>query len=406
MNGLVSEHIDQNLENLFLDERFSKIREKLKEPNIFYFLSNANYEIRHSNFLAWLLDASETHNCGTLFSSVIIPIFSPDIKNKKIAWEVFREKDNIDLLLKSPDRIVVIENKTFSRDSPGQLARYRKHINEKYPNIEKRFVYLTLDSKNPNDKNESEDWKKCGYASILEVLNNIIRTDGKSINAKAKIYIKDYIDALEMHTLKNSKYNIYAKEIVSENKNSLMDIFSSIANNPNIKHDQSVALKFVENNSSYSRGEGFFKSTNMFYGAFRKSLIKNDIEFSESSQNTTYLSFGNKRWPKNTPIGMSFRFYKETSILLFGASILPENEHNQKMRENLKNNIKFIQQEFGENAGAAKGKMHIGIFSKKLPFDLLLYNEDNVVDKINEFIRKNVLDDVKHIEKVIKKYSC
>ena len=103
---------------------------------------------------------------------------------------------------------------------------------------------------------------------------------------------------------------------------------------------------------------------------------------------------------------MSFRFYKETSILLFAASILPENEHNQKMRENLKNNIKFIQQEFGENAGAAKGKMHIGIFSKKLPFDLLLYNEDNVVDKINEFIRKNVLDDVKHIEKVIKKYSC
>ena len=144
----------------------------------------------------------------------------------------------------------------------------------------------------------------------------------------------------------------------------------------------------------------------MFYEAFQKSLIKNDLEFSESSQNTTYLSFENKHWPKNTPIGMSFRFYKETSILLFIANILPENEHNQKMRENLKNNIKFIQQEFGENAGAAKGKMHIGIFSKKLPFDLLLYNEDNVVDKINEFIRKNVLDDVKHIEKVIKKYSC
>jgi hypothetical protein len=85
MNKLVSDNIDQNLETLFSDERFSKIREKLREPNIFCFLSNANYEIRHSNFLAWLLDANETHNCGTLFSSVIIPILSPDIKNKKIA---------------------------------------------------------------------------------------------------------------------------------------------------------------------------------------------------------------------------------------------------------------------------------------------------------------------------------
>ena len=37
MNGLVSDHIDQNLENLFSDERFSKIREKLREPNIFCF---------------------------------------------------------------------------------------------------------------------------------------------------------------------------------------------------------------------------------------------------------------------------------------------------------------------------------------------------------------------------------
>jgi hypothetical protein len=406
MNKLVSDNIDQNLETLFSDERFSKIREKLREPNIFCFLSNANYEIRHSNFLAWLLDANETHNCGTLFSSIIIPILSPDIKNKKIAWEVFREKDNIDLLLKSPDEVVVIENKTLSRDSPGQLASYRKHINEKYPNIEKRFVYLTLDSKNPNDKNESEDWKNCGYASILEGLNNIIRTDGKSINAKAKIYIKDYIDALEMHTLKNSKYNIYAKEIVSENKNALMDIFSSAGNNPNIKHDQSVAIKFIENNSSYSRGEGFFKSTNMFYGAFRESLIKNNLEFSESSQNTTYLRFRSRAWKKNMPVDMGFRYNKERKRLDFGVAILPENEANRLTRENLKNNIKLIQQEFGENAGAAKGKMHIGVFSKKIPFDLLLYNEDNVVDKINEFIRKHVLDDVKHIEKIIEKYSC
>jgi hypothetical protein len=185
-----------------------------------------------------------------------------------------------------------------------------------------------------------------------------------------------------------------------------MDIFSSAGNNSNIKHDQSVAIKFIENNSSYSRGEGFFKSTNMFYGAFRESLIKNNLEFSESSQNTTYLRFRSRAWKKNMPVDMGFRYNKERKRLDFGVAILPENEANRLTRENLKNNIKLIQQEFGENAGAAKGKMHIGVFSKKIPFDLLLYNEDNVVDKINEFIRKHVLDDVKHIEKIIEKYSC
>ena len=39
----------------------------LKRPNIFKALGAQHYELRHSNFLSWLLNPNENHGIGTIF---------------------------------------------------------------------------------------------------------------------------------------------------------------------------------------------------------------------------------------------------------------------------------------------------------------------------------------------------
>ena len=47
---------------------------EIEQPNIFRILKVDNYEIRHSNFLAWLFDPAENHGLGNLVFKTFIKI--------------------------------------------------------------------------------------------------------------------------------------------------------------------------------------------------------------------------------------------------------------------------------------------------------------------------------------------
>ena len=63
--------ISSTLKNLYdqilKDEDFDKLDLGLKNPNIFQILKITNKEIRHSNFLSWLLDPNQSHKLGDIF---------------------------------------------------------------------------------------------------------------------------------------------------------------------------------------------------------------------------------------------------------------------------------------------------------------------------------------------------
>ena len=59
-----------DLRTLLKDQRFRKYHRDFLKPaefNTFDVLQYANYEIRHSNVLAWLLQPAETHGIGDRF---------------------------------------------------------------------------------------------------------------------------------------------------------------------------------------------------------------------------------------------------------------------------------------------------------------------------------------------------
>ena len=79
-------------------------------PNIFQILRITNNEIRHSNFLAWLLDPNQSHKLGDIFLKRFLrEVFSSDkfdnvdqvdVEGMSLSKvEVLREFKNIDISL-------------------------------------------------------------------------------------------------------------------------------------------------------------------------------------------------------------------------------------------------------------------------------------------------------------------
>ena len=108
------------------DQDFHYLKNKLNNPNIFIFLKNLSFEIRHSTFLAWLFDAEASHGKGTLFLELFFDSIGEEKPPDDEKFEIKREQLNIDILIISKTRVIVIENKLEAKDSEGQLKNYRE----------------------------------------------------------------------------------------------------------------------------------------------------------------------------------------------------------------------------------------------------------------------------------------
>jgi hypothetical protein len=93
------------------DENYKMIRKKFEQPNVFLIFENESDEIRHSNFLKWILDPQERHGVGPYFLSKFVKALDSDDFGSLDQVCVEREKDYIDLLIYNDRSVLVIENK-------------------------------------------------------------------------------------------------------------------------------------------------------------------------------------------------------------------------------------------------------------------------------------------------------
>lgn len=129
-----------------LAQKLYLLQSDLERPNIFVFMRNLSYEIRHSNFVCWLIDESETHGQKKLFIQSLLSNISIEYhadSTYRVDSEVdinahvsaVDAKDNdggrIDIVLESLEHVIIIENKTQSKDSHNQLKKYRIYAEKK-----------------------------------------------------------------------------------------------------------------------------------------------------------------------------------------------------------------------------------------------------------------------------------
>lgn len=228
----------KKLSELIKDPELEKLELELKRPNIFSVLKLESMEIRHSNFLGWLLNPKGSHNLGDIFLRWFLKdIFalgkSENIDEFEIDGynfsnlKVYRELHNIDILLVSDKFVVAIENKVYSKEHSNQLTKYRKIIEKKYKEYEKIFVYLTPYGDSPNNEIDSKIYCSYSYEEIRKNIVTILEIYSSSISDRCKIYLEDYINVLGRVIMKDDKSIELANQIYLNHKEALDFIFEN-----------------------------------------------------------------------------------------------------------------------------------------------------------------------------------
>lgn len=121
------------------------------EFNLFSLLRKAGDEVNlHSRFIHELLDVNGTHGQGSIFLGLFLEVLEINIPIENLS--AFREKHNIDILLKSSEHAIIIENKIYTEDHSSQLSRYHETMtNQGYSTENISIVYLTLFGHKPQE---------------------------------------------------------------------------------------------------------------------------------------------------------------------------------------------------------------------------------------------------------------
>ena len=219
--------------------------------NIFDILSVSSMEIRHSNFLSWLLDPHENHGLGDYFLKrflqfaariygrdnspiSIVNIDSMDLDDVLI----FRELYNIDVLIVSESNSfdMIIENKIRSTEHSDQLNRYRTLICKKYPEHRHFFVYLTLDGERPSD----EHWVPISYEFVQSLVKSILQN--KDLPARPRMYLEDYFNTLAGELMNDEELRKTCMQIYNAHRDAIDLIIQNLPNDQSIMYDHCKAL--------------------------------------------------------------------------------------------------------------------------------------------------------------------
>lgn len=230
----------ENLKRLFEDKNFKDLNDEINKFNPFKILKLENYEIRHSNFLAWLLNTNGSHGLKNLFFTEILE----ELEFKEITIgddtqvEVLREHKNIDILIKTDNNLIcAIENKVWGGERGDQLNRYENYINEVYSEekYKKLFIYLTRTGVEASNK----EYKSLSYEQIRKILLKAKKNIKTNIKTPVKEFIGYYIDILENDLMLNpSKLIKDLCGIISQNHS---EILKYLYNAKNYINDVQIA---------------------------------------------------------------------------------------------------------------------------------------------------------------------
>lgn len=229
--------VEAHLSSLIDDADFMALDARTGTFNLFEAMGAVNSELRHSNFLAYLLSPGENHGLGSepllRFLRGILSHVPPGQRPVR-ALElilgdlddaiVHRERDNIDLLIEvgSLRLVVMIENKIGAKASEGQLARYKQTIRQRYPKDRHILVFLTPDGVDP----EEEGYAAFDYSEVAEIVDTL--TESKSaIAAETRLILRHYVEMLRRHIVPDEEMRALARRLYERHKEAFEFVFAS-----------------------------------------------------------------------------------------------------------------------------------------------------------------------------------
>lgn len=264
---------------IYNNKELEQLESMFKRFNIFDSLKIANNEIRHSNFLGWLIDPKETHGLDDYFLKELIKnsiyqnsnkinnfegqynlptLFEVDSWNFSNA-EVRREYKNIDLLIidETNKLIIVIENKIWTGQHDNQLTRYKNIVDDLYDDesYKKLFLYLK-----PDEEEVEEPYLYIGYDIIRATIDKLLKNRTDKMSQEILFFVKHYKSMIERNIMKEAEITKICQTIYNNHKTALDIIFENISSPKNEMADilkeiitEDAKLRLEDSNKSIIR---------------------------------------------------------------------------------------------------------------------------------------------------------
>ena len=255
----------QNFVLTFNDAVISKLENagfERNKYNVFDILNINRQELRHSDFLAFLMNPNRSGDIGKQFLHNFLSLLAKD--NHMLGLDFFkmfyadfekivvkREYKNIDILLditlSGNKYVFVIENKVDAgeqiydnNEERGQLSKYKSLVAGEYKGYTPIYLFLSPDKRPPSES----DWTPIDYNLIYSAL---CRLNTNTTDNTIKTLIQDYKKMIRgQFKMKNDKeLRAAALDIYKANP----DIFDFIlANLPDrIKDSAEIIRKYLLN---------------------------------------------------------------------------------------------------------------------------------------------------------------
>ena len=218
------------LEDFLVDNpELEQLEDMLQEFNVFEVLGIEKQEVRHSAFLAWLLDSNGTHGLGDYFlrrflwrvttyarTHEITAITAFDVDRRKLRdVNVATERHRIDILLTSQEDefVCAIENKVSSGEHGNQLERYRHVVERQYQGLTPLFVLLSIEGEPPIRETDAAHYIPMSYLQIAELIRHVLTSRASNLGEDVQGILRQYVTSLRRHILADSDIQQKARQI-------------------------------------------------------------------------------------------------------------------------------------------------------------------------------------------------
>ena len=321
--------------------------------NVFDILNIGRQELRHSDFLAFLMNPNRSGEVGRQFLRNFLALLSKE--NPKLHLDFFkvfygefekvivrREYKDIDILveikIQNEQYVFVIENKVDADEQiydddndegkEGQLDKYKDIIKAEYINYHK-LIFLFL---SPNKRLASDhDWTPINYNLIYSAL---CRLDLNTADNTVKTLINDYKKMIrsQFKMEDNKELREKALKIYTENKDIFDFIFTNMPHRVNATAD--IIREYLKDKGMVLDG----KKQNRFL-AFRTNKLKDyQCFFFEIDTKDMKLSFYIK---KGFECRQNFEIKKEESTVTLDSRYLLD-ESNKKNAERIEEHEELL----------------------------------------------------------------
>lgn len=220
----------------------------LSGTNIFDILSINGAEIRHSNFLAWLLNPSaqpvlKDAMVKQLLLKLIengqeLPLSPLDIMLGDFSdLTVEREREHMDIFMQSQHErlVLVIENKLFTGQHDEQLKRYRDSALAAAVDPRRIvLIYLTINADDP----ENPAWVPLAHSDIYQIISELLP---KLPDGREKFYVQDYLKTLRVTAMNDEELKTTVDAIYNKYKQALDLIIANRPDEATALHDDVLA---------------------------------------------------------------------------------------------------------------------------------------------------------------------